>query len=137
MPLNRNILHPRLFESLRPSFWRHTVTIQVRTDTTLRNSIGGMETDETLNPWITLTGHANISCNLGRKSEALGEILTEERQAFSTYDAKLPRAQLNGRYPLITETMRAVIDGTDVYNIRGVITDSSLSQTELVLEIIT
>lgn len=132
MPLNNRLLHPRMFEHLRRTFWRFTLSIQSR-DETMQNEIGGPETDETLNPWATITGHENISCNLGRATASV----TEQREATSTYDVELPRAQLNGFYPLITNTMRAVVDGTDVYNIRGVLKDSSKNQTELVLEIIT
>lgn len=135
MPLGTTIVHPRLFESLRPSFWRHTVTIQRRTDPTLQDEVGGPETSETLNPWVTLSGHGGISCNVGR-NDALGPKTSEIRQSLSTFDAKMFQAMLNGIYPAITEQHRAEIDGA-YYNIRGVVHDSGKNLTELVLEIIT
>lgn len=131
MPLpGSTLLHARLFPALGPMFWRYTVTIQEATET--QNEIGGLD-----KAWSDLPGHTHIVCNIGRKSDNMGDILSERREPLSTFDAKLPRCMLNGLYPSITEAHRAVVDGTTTYNIRGVISDSGKNLTELVLEIIT
>lgn len=128
MPLGTSIVHPGLFAALRPSFWRHTVTIEQ--DTQTQDEIGGIS-----HSWATLAGHADIACNLGRKPDSLGEITTERRDPFSTYNAELPRAMLNGLYTSITTAHRALIS-TRYYNIRGVQHDSALNLTMLTLELI-
>lgn len=131
MPLpGSTLLHTRLFQALGPMFWRYTVTIQE--DTQTQDEIGGIS-----HSWSTFAGHEHIACNIGRKSDNMGDILTEKRQPLSIFDAKLPRCMLNGLYPTITEQHRAIVDGTTTYNIRGVISDSGKNLTELVLEIIT
>jgi hypothetical protein len=134
MPYGNHLIHPRLFERLERTFWRHTVTIQSR-DFTMRDNIGGIENDETLNPWATLTGHEHIVCNKGRSTDNSKGITSETRERHSTFDGKIFQCMLNGLYPLITEQMRATIDG-EPYNIRGVVHDSSKNLTGLVVEII-
>lgn len=135
MPLNNRLIHPRLFEHLRPTFWRDVVSIEMRTSSTLVNAIGGPETDETLNPWVWL--HQNVSCNIGIQTEALGPKTSEVREPLASYDSRVRQCMLNGYYPLVTTSMRAVDDEGTAYNIKGVVNDSSKNMTELVLELIT
>jgi len=134
MPLHNNVIHPRLFERLGRTFWRDVINIQQRTDPAMRNVVGELETDQTLNPWIAYPGHSVISCNIDRK---VADVRTEIREPLSTFDAAVEIASLNGYWPLIETGMRAVdaADGT-VYNIRGVIHGATKEHTELELELI-
>lgn len=140
MPLTTGIIHPRLFQQLETTYWRHTLTVQTRPKTL--NEVGGVEKDETLNPWTAYTGHENISCNIGRRSDSLGEKLTEILTPNATYDETREIAMLNGYWPLIgldpdTTEWRAIVEGTSVQLIRGVVHNSNKSHTELVLVKIT
>jgi hypothetical protein len=129
MPLaNTSLIHPRFFENLETTFWRHTCTIQEATQTA--NEVG-----EPARTWADLVGHTHISCNLAAK-ESMSEQTSEQRRDDSTYDAKTRHLQLNGHYPLITGGMRAVVDAT-AYDIRGVVHSSAKVQTKLIVELIT
>lgn len=129
MPLaNTSLIHPRFFENLERTFWRHTCTIQEATETA--NEVGELE-----RTWADLVGHTHISCNLAAK-ESMSEQTSEQRRDDSTYDAKTRHLQLNGHYPLITGGMRAVVDAT-AYDIRGVVHSSAKVQTKLIVELIT
>lgn len=128
MPLRNQLIDPRLFEALGTTFWKHTCTIQAATWTP--NEIGEPEAS-----WANLPGHDLISCNLAASKNVV-EQATEKRTAESTYDAKTRHCQLNGYYPLISEGMRAVVDGV-TYNIRGAVHVCAKVQTKLMLELIT
>lgn len=129
MPLTSSIIHPRLFRELG-LFYPSVCTIRVKQASTL-NSIGEAEPG-----WPELAGHVGIRCNIGTRAGNTQEQSSEVRISDSTYVSKDRHCSLDGYYPLIDETMAAEVDGV-MYDIRGVVHQSVLKQTKLMLEVIT
>lgn len=132
MPRATTLIHPGLFENLQPHFYRNICEIQSRTD--VQNEIGELAS-EADNPFTTLEGHEAIICNLAADSSKQTDE-AEIRTGSSTYVADFRQCSLDGLYPAITNTMKAVVDGVE-YNIRNVVHASHGEQTKLVLEVIT
>mgnify|MGYP001028435120 CR=1 FL=1 len=100
-----------------------TCTIQVNTPT--KSAI-----NEDIEHWSNLAGHVDIACQV-----ALIEVLRDvEREAVVGPVETVRRAVLlDGRYPAITTTHRAVIDGL-AWNIVAVDEDSQQSHTRLQIQ---
>lgn len=133
---NTPLIHPKLFASL-PKHFPSRCAIYAAVVAT--NSIGERILTPTDGALIggqaPLAGMESIPC-------AISDFITrrlesnETRTETSTYVEALQNVLLGGYYPLITEAMRASIDGV-VYNIRGVTLSIVHSHTELTVEVIT
>lgn len=93
----RPLIDPSLLESLGFLF-NKTVTIQESTET--RNGYG-----EPISTWANKSGHINIPCVA---SPAGGN---EIKRSDMTYVVATHKILLQGHYPTISETMRAVLGG--------------------------
>ena len=119
----RSIVHPRLMTHLAPQFYPDTCTIQVNTPT--KSAL-----NEDIASWSNLAGHVDIDCQVA-PIEVLRDV---EREAVVGPVETVRRAVLlDGRYPAITTTHRALIDGVD-WNIVAVDEDSQHSHTRLQIQ---
>ena len=126
MPLTAAIAHPRLLGELR-NMQRQYCSIFTLSSPPEVDSVGEVQ-QSWPDDYVVLTGHDALRCTLAVDKDA-----TEQRQPDSTYVAQQLLCLLDGRYPLITERMKARVDGVD-YDIKGVSQQSTLAVTRLALE---
>lgn len=118
----RDLMHPRMLTGLR-DFYPHVCTIQV--DNGTRDTHGQIIPD-----WQDLVGHVAIPC---RRAAGSGNVVRTEKQKYSV---KTPSIALQGHYPSITTKMRAVVNGTEFYNIIQPRHDAQGASTTLDVELV-
>jgi hypothetical protein len=114
------IIHPAMLAKVQPNFYPASCTIQQAT--TVADSYG-----QPIPTWANLADHVDLSCRLSPGSPSSGD---ELRTQIQIYTVHMWIIALNGHYPDILETMRAVIDGT-VYEIEQVQHDGNEKTTRL------
>lgn len=114
------IIHPELLSRVQPNFYPSSCTIQEPTETA--DSYG-----QPIPSWGNLSGHVGISCRLSPESQASGDELRTQTQIYTVHSWLI---SFNDYYPLIDETMRAVIDGA-TYDILQVQHDGNNQTTRL------
>lgn len=129
--MNRpKLIHPRLFESLRPTFYDRQVQIEVPIETF--DAANQPQTTYASAPGLP----SYLDCRRGVMTAALAQSM-ERRTPEVTISADSEYIAIAGYYPQIVKTMRANIVGGQVWNITGVIFDSTRTQTYLIVDRVT
>lgn len=111
------IIHPQMLARVRPNFYPSLCTIQEATDTA--DSYG-----QPIPAWDDLADHIDLACRIAPDSG------NEMRSQIQIYAVHGWTVALNGYYPDILETMRAVVDDV-IYDILQVQHDGNNQTTRL------
>lgn len=114
------IIHPEMLARVQPNFYPSLCTIQEATEAA--DSYG-----QPIPTWGSLADHANLNCRLSPGTPSSGDELRTQTQIYTVH---MWIIALNGHYPAILETMRAVIDSV-VYEIEQVQHDGNNKTTRL------
>lgn len=126
--LTTAIFHPRLMRELK-HLQKQRCSIFTLADPPTQDSVGDVQ-QVWPDDYTVVPGHDQLPCTLavtpaGKKNE--------ERQSDSRYVSEQLACLLDGLYPLITEQMKARVDGV-AYDIKGVSQQNTLAITRLALE---
>lgn len=123
MANQQGLVHPQLLGRLQTNFYPSLCTIQAAGD--VRDSYGGVTP-----AWADLPGHVDIPCRVAPDRAFNREVRTEA-QLYAVHSWVIA---LSGKYPAITEEMRAVVDGT-AYDIELVQGDGQGKTTRLMARV--
>ena len=111
------LIHPNMLTRLQPNFYPSSCTIQEATEAA--DSYGQL-----IPTWGNLAEHVDLNCRIAPEGGS------EQRAQIQVYAIHQWRVALNGYYPTIIETMRAVVDGV-TYEIEQVVHDGNDKMTRL------